>query len=105
MMCKCHLMVLYAMFYFGVDKSLKIARTVCQFTGRKNTEGERPRIRDLIEKRRREGEIIKKSRTEFSTAHISEESEQSDSDKHENLTEGNIQFICSCITDVSYTWH
>jgi hypothetical protein len=64
---------------------------ICKSTGRKNTKGNRLRIRAYIENRRRERKIIKKSKTEFSTAHISEESEQSDSDKHEHITEGNIQ--------------
>ena len=63
---------------------------ICHSTGRKNTKENRLRIRDLIEKRRQEEGIIKKSKTEVFTVHISEESEQSDSDKHENITEGNI---------------
>lgn len=64
---------------------------ICKSTGRKNTERNRLRIRAHIENRRQEREIIKTPKAEFSTAHISEESEQSDSDKHENITEGNIQ--------------
>lgn len=63
---------------------------ICHSTGRQNTKENRLRIRDIIEKRRQEEGIIKKSKTEVSTVHISDQSEQSDSDQHDNLTEGNM---------------